>query len=470
MSATVTADTFLRKLSHSTLRKLSDFLDPQDAWKTVLVDIQKPLGGPRYTQLHLRKFERLVFQGKSPTVELLYDWGTTNSTVGELVEILVRHKLFAAASVLLPDISAPSATTNIREAAKDPPTAFYQVETRLCENVLNKASAVKEAPYTEPDSTTQPEESQEPDHEGFYTFTYEELRQMTGNWDDKPVAEGGRRLGEGGFGTVFKGLLCSKPVAVKKLNLEENMSPEDLTTQFKQEIQTLKRLKHVNLVNMVGYSSDGQHPCLVYTYMSNGSLLDRLACLEGSSPLSWGVRCEIALGTAQGLEYLHQHNHIHRDVKSGNILLDESMVPKISDFGLTRASAKRSCTTVITERIVGTTAYMAPEALRGEITPKSDIFSFGVVLLEILSGLPPVDENRDPKLLIEMKDEIEDEEITLEEYVDKKMEDWDLESVERMYSVASQCLNERKNRRPLLKEVATELEDLTRSRFDKQKE
>ncbi|XP_017554874.2 interleukin-1 receptor-associated kinase 4 isoform X1 [Pygocentrus nattereri] len=454
MSSAVTADTFIRKLSQSTLRKLSDFLDPQDAWKTVLVDIQKPTGEPRYSQLHLRRFERLVAQGKSPTVELLYDWGTTNSTVGELVEILVRHKLLAPARVLLPDIAAPPAATNSRrEAEDDPSTKFYQEETALCGGILTKAAAVEETLYTPPDSTTEPEENQERNDEGFYTFTYKELTQITGSWDDRPVSDGGRKLGEGGFGTVFKGLLYGTPVAVKKLNLEDDLSPEELKTQFKQEIQTLTRLKHVNLVNMVGYSSDGQHPCLVYAYMPNGSLLDRLACLAGSTPLSWRVRCAIALGTARGLEYLHQHNHIHRDVKSGNILLDELFIAKISDFGLTRASAKHSCTTVITERIVGTTAYMAPEALRGEITPKSDVFSFGVVLLEIVSGLPPVEENRDPKLLIEMKHEIEDEEITLEEFVDKRMEDWDMESVEKMFTVASQCLKEGKNRRPQLKEV-----------------
>ncbi|XP_026856873.2 interleukin-1 receptor-associated kinase 4 isoform X3 [Electrophorus electricus] len=431
MSNPVTSETLIRKLKHSVLKNLSDFLDPHDEWKTVLMDIQKPTGEPRYTQLHVRRFQRLVAQGKSPTVELLFDWGTTDSTVDIVTNC-----------------------TNWR-AETDLPTAYCKNETQP----LTTVAVEREAPSTAPDSSTGPEENREPTDEGFYTFTFHELTQITKSWDDRPVSAGGSRLGEGGFGTVFKGLLNSTPVAVKKLNLVDDMSPEDLKTQFIQEIQTLKRLQHKNLVNMVGYSSDGQHSCLVYAYMSNGSLLDRLACLEGSTALPWQVRCAVALGTARGLEYLHHQNHIHRDVKSGNILLDEDFIPKISDFGLTRASSKRSCTTVITERIVGTTAYMAPEALRGEITPKSDVFSFGVVLLEILSGLPPVDENRDPKLLMEMKDEIDDEEITLQEFIDNKMEGWDMDCVEKMYSVASRCLSERKNRRPLLKEVLTELED-----------
>uniref|UniRef100_A0AAY5F576 Interleukin-1 receptor-associated kinase 4 n=1 Tax=Electrophorus electricus TaxID=8005 RepID=A0AAY5F576_ELEEL len=421
MSNPVTSETLIRKLKHSVLKNLSDFLDPHDEWKTVLMDIQKPTGEPRYTQLHVRRFQRLVAQGKSPTVELLFDWGTTDSTVGELFEILNRHKFLTMAR-LISKYSRP----------------FRAININISHGIILLCFTL---------------------NPGFYTFTFHELTQITKSWDDRPVSAGGSRLGEGGFGTVFKGLLNSTPVAVKKLNLVDDMSPEDLKTQFIQEIQTLKRLQHKNLVNMVGYSSDGQHSCLVYAYMSNGSLLDRLACLEGSTALPWQVRCAVALGTARGLEYLHHQNHIHRDVKSGNILLDEDFIPKISDFGLTRASSKRSCTTVITERIVGTTAYMAPEALRGEITPKSDVFSFGVVLLEILSGLPPVDENRDPKLLMEMKDEIDDEEITLQEFIDNKMEGWDMDCVEKMYSVASRCLSERKNRRPLLKEVLTELED-----------
>lgn len=237
---------------------------------------------------------------------------------------------------------------------------------------------------------------------------------------------------------------------------------EELRVQFNQEIQTLMTLRHENLVDMVGYSCDDQYPCLVYAYMSSGSLLDRLACLEGTPALSWYKRCLIAVGTARGLEYLHKNHHIHRDVKSGNILLDDKLVPKISDFGLTRASATRSSSTVMTERIVGTTAYMAPEALRGEITPKSDVFSFGVVLLEILSGLPPVDENRDPQFLMEMKSEIEEEELTLEDFVDKKIRDLEMPQVERTFSLACNCLSDRKNKRPVMKEVMTELEDCTK--------
>ncbi|XP_077567089.1 interleukin-1 receptor-associated kinase 4 [Stigmatopora nigra] len=299
-----------------------------------------------------------------------------------------------------------------------------------------------------------------PEQEKGPIFSYNQLREVTGNFD------GGRRIGEGGFGTVYKGFLRDKPVAIKKLNMANGISLDELQTQFNQEVQTLTALKHENLVDMVGYSHDGPVPCLVYAFMPNGSLLDRLACFGGSSPLSWQQRCLIANGTAAALEYLHSMHHVHRDVKSANILLDENLVAKMSDFGLTRASAKRTATTVMTERIVGTCAYMAPEALRGEITPKSDVFSFGVVLLELLSGLSPADENREPQLLMDMRHDIDDkdEELTLEAFVDQKMSDWDGNQVAMVYSLAADCLQERKNRRPLVTQVLSQLNVLVQNR------
>uniref|UniRef100_A0A6Q2YTA3 non-specific serine/threonine protein kinase n=1 Tax=Esox lucius TaxID=8010 RepID=A0A6Q2YTA3_ESOLU len=400
-----------------------------------------------------RRFEAVVLQGRSPTMELLNDWGTSNSTVGELVDILISRKLLAAASILLPGRLVFDSSE-------------FALGHRVKEIVYNSDDTTRPFGRTEeqplPDCSSEPHKEHK-DTAGFLRLSFDELRRVTGNFDERPVNEGGSRLGAGGFGTVYYGHINGKPVAVKKLHSTEEISLEELSVQFNQEIQTLMTLKHENLVDMVGFSCEGHHPCLLYAYMSNGSLLDRLACLDNSPLLSWHQRCLIALGTARGLDYLHRNSHVHRDVKSGNILLDKSLVPKISDFGLTRASATRSSSTVMTERIVGTTAYMANEALRGEITPKSDIYSFGVVLLEILSGQPPVDENRDPKFLMEIKDEIDEEEMTLEDFVDQKMTDWDLPSVERTYSLASDCLNDKKNKRPLTEQVLSELEDVVKS-------
>lgn len=444
MSHSVTSGTYIRHLGFGARRKLSDFLDPDDRWRDVMGSVRKPSGEFLYSRLHAKRFEGLHAQGKSPTQALLDDWGTTNSTVGELVEILKSHQLLAAASVLLPEEVSPAETVPVVQSA-----------SAVCTRPLVDRET-RPPPVTWSLPPQAPVEDTEP---GVSRFLYSELKKITGNFDDRSATSGGSRLGEGGFGTVYKGVLNNTPVAVKKLNPVEDMPMETLQDQFNQEIQTLQALKHENLVDMVGFSYDEQHLCLVYTFMANGSLLDRLACSDGGPPLSWRQRCSIAEGSTRGLEYLHLNHHIHRDVKSANILLDESFVAKISDFGLTRASPRRTSTTMMTERIVGTRAYMAPEALRGEITPKSDVYSFGVVLLEILSGLAPADENREPQFLMEMRYDIddEDEELTLEDFVDKKMRDWELSQVECIYCLASNCLHDRKNRRPTIKQVASEI-------------
>ncbi|XP_013876277.1 interleukin-1 receptor-associated kinase 4 [Austrofundulus limnaeus] len=437
---------------------LSDFLDSQDRWRDVIVSIRKPSGELRYSQHHVRRFEGLVAQGKSPTVELLNDWGTTNCTVGELVDILKSNMLLAAASFLLPEEFSSAESQQVSSVE-----TYSERPTRLLEEI--KAQPPPTSSTLQTQVLLGNDDPGLTGTGGVSSFLYSELVRVTGNFDDRSASNGGARIGEGGFGTVYKGFLNNRPVAVKKLNPVDDMPLDKLQVQFNQEIQTLRVLKHENLVDMVGFSCDEQHLCIVYAFMANGSLLDRLACLDGSPPLSWRQRCSIAEGTARGLEYLHCNHHVHRDVKSANILLDETFVAKISDFGLTRASASRTLTTMMTERIVGTRAYMAPEALRGEITSKSDIFSFGVVLLEILSGLPPADENKEPQFLMDMRYDIddEDEDLTLEEFVDKKMRDWELSQVETMYCLASNCLHDRKNRRPVIKQVISELHSVIKN-------
>ncbi|KAM8972049.1 interleukin-1 receptor-associated kinase 4 [Pelodytes ibericus] len=438
MNKTITPSSYVRNLSLGLVRQLADFMDPQEGWKTIAVDILKPSGEPRYTQFHIRRFEGTIQKGKSPTCELLYDWGTTNCTVGELTDLLVKHHFLSAASLLLPEIVKASPTCANSTMPYPEPGTKKEFTTAVCE------------------STSQEENDSD---KGYGSISFTELQRITDNFDDRPVAEGGNKLGEGGFGIVFQGKLRGRMVAVKKLTAVLDASFQELEIQFDQEIQAMANCKNENLVELLGYSHDCEHYCLVYMYMPNGSLLDRLACLNDTPPLSWQMRCNIAYGTANGIKYLHENNHIHRDIKSANILLDDTFVPKISDFGLSRGTNKLK-QTVMTEKIVGTTAYMAPEALRGEITIKSDIFSFGVVLLEIITGLAPVDEERNPLLLLDIKEEIEDEEKTLEEYIDKKMKDVELDTLEKMYSAASHCLHQMKNKRPDINTVCHELKNI----------
>nr|AID21613.1 SRKp [Arabidopsis halleri] len=194
------------------------------------------------------------------------------------------------------------------------------------------------------------------------------------------------KLGEGGFGIVYKGrLLDGQEIAVKRLS---EMSHQG-TREFKNEVNLIARLQHINLVRILGCCFDAKEKMLIYEYLENLSLDTYLFDKTQSSKLNWQKRFEIINGIARGLLYLHQDSRcmiIHRDLKASNVLLDKDMIPKISDFGMARIFA-RDEEEATTRRIVGTYGYMSPEyAMDGIYSVKSDVFSFGVLVLEIVSG------------------------------------------------------------------------------------
>ncbi|XP_078436650.1 receptor-like serine/threonine-protein kinase SD1-8 [Wolffia australiana] len=195
------------------------------------------------------------------------------------------------------------------------------------------------------------------------------------------------KIGEGGFGVVYKGILPDgQEVAVKKLT---NLSMEG-QHEFTNEVKSLAKLKHKNLVQLVGCCIDGKEKMLIYEYMKNKSLDAFIFDEKRRVLLGWRTRLDIVLGIARGLEYLHHDSGsriIHRDLKAWNILLDEAMVPKISDFGTARIFNSDEMLAK-TRKIIGTYGYMSPEyAIKGIISMKSDVFSFGVLTLEIISGI-----------------------------------------------------------------------------------
>ncbi|KAI9094278.1 hypothetical protein K1719_026860 [Acacia pycnantha] len=211
-------------------------------------------------------------------------------------------------------------------------------------------------------------------------FHLESILDATNNFSNA------NKLGQGGFGPVYKGMFPGEQeIAVKRLSSCSGQGLEE----FKNEVVLIAKLQHRNLVRLLGYCVEGDEKMLVYEYMPNRSLdsfiFDRKSCVM----LDWGKRFKIILGIARGLLYLHQDSRlriIHRDLKTSNILLDEEMNPKISDFGLARIFGGKE-TAANTSRVVGTYGYMSPEyALDGFFSVKSDVFSFGVVVLEILGG------------------------------------------------------------------------------------
>ncbi|XP_031487632.1 G-type lectin S-receptor-like serine/threonine-protein kinase At4g03230 isoform X2 [Nymphaea colorata] len=206
------------------------------------------------------------------------------------------------------------------------------------------------------------------------------IMEITNNFSES------NKLGQGGFGPVYKGTLPGEQdVAVKRLSQGSKQGYEE----FMNEVKLIAKLQHKNLVQLLGCCVEREERILIYEYMPNKSLDKFLFDPTLSTQLVWEKRFEIMVGIARGLQYLHQESRlkvIHRDLKTGNILLDGALNPKISDFGLARAFSGDH-TQVNTHRVVGTFGYMPPEyAMEGRYSTKSDVFSFGVIVLEIVSG------------------------------------------------------------------------------------
>ncbi|XP_059435867.1 cysteine-rich receptor-like protein kinase 10 [Corylus avellana] len=194
------------------------------------------------------------------------------------------------------------------------------------------------------------------------------------------------KIGKGGFGTVYKGILYNgQEIAVKRLSKTFGQG----AAEFKNEVMLVAKLQHRNLVRLLGFCLEGEEKILVYEYVPKGSLDYFLFDTERQRQLDWLSRYKIIGGIARGLLYLHEDSRlriIHRDLKASNVLLDDNMNPKISDFGMARIFVMDQ-TQGNTSRIVGTYGYMSPEyAMHGRFSVKSDVFSFGVLLLEIISG------------------------------------------------------------------------------------
>ncbi|KAJ1276962.1 hypothetical protein BS78_05G257100 [Paspalum vaginatum] len=215
---------------------------------------------------------------------------------------------------------------------------------------------------------------------GFMVYDFSQILDATANFSEE------NKLGQGGFGPVYKGRLPDGlEIAVKRLASHSGQG----VTQFKNEVQLIAKLQHTNLVRLLGCCSQEEEKILIYEYLPNKSLDFFIFDETRRALLCWSRRLAIIEGIAQGLLYLHKHSRlrvIHRDLKASNILLDCEMNPKISDFGLARIFSKNEME-LNTERIVGTYGYMAPEyASEGLFSIKSDVFSFGVLTLEIVSG------------------------------------------------------------------------------------
>lgn len=226
---------------------------------------------------------------------------------------------------------------------------------------------------------------------GTMTFTISGLSKATGNFSPS------NKIGQGGFGTVYKGKLKDGTlVAIKRA--KKNIYDKHLSVEFQSEIRTLSSVEHLNLVRFLGYLEDEQERILVVEYVPNGTLREHLDCIHGIV-LDLATRLDIAIDVAHAVTYLHMYTDrpiIHRDIKSSNILLTENFRAKVADFGFSRLAPEDIGATHISTQVKGTAGYLDPEYLKTyQLTTKSDVYSFGVLLVELITGRRPIEHRRE---------------------------------------------------------------------------
>ncbi|KAH7436230.1 hypothetical protein KP509_05G009300 [Ceratopteris richardii] len=298
-------------------------------------------------------------------------------------------------------------------------------------------------------------------HHRVQSFTFKELGAATCEF------RGANIIGDGGFGLVYKGLLAehNQIVAIKRLNL----SAQQGNREFLVELLTLSMLQHTNIMSLIGYCADGDERLLVYEYMPLGSLEDHLhddPRLTLLKPLSWKNRIKIAAGVARGLEYLHNEASppvIYRDLKSSNILLNNNYEPKLSDFGLAKLGPVGDNAYVFT-RLMGTYGYCPPEyALTNQITQKTDVYSFGIVLLELITGRKAVDFKRreDEQILVDWVRSILEDAQDFSAMADPLLQgQFPIRSLHQAVVVAAMCTQQDASSRPPIRNVVKALTHL----------
>ncbi|XP_021715128.1 probable serine/threonine-protein kinase PBL16 [Chenopodium quinoa] len=294
-------------------------------------------------------------------------------------------------------------------------------------------------------------------------FTFQELKIITENFRPDHL------LGGGGFGSVFKGFISKdlrdsiQPIQVA-VKVHDGDNSYQGHREWLAEVIFLGQLSHPNLVKLIGYCCEEDHRVLIYEYMSRGSVENNLFS-RVLLPLSWGIRMKIAFGAAKGLAYLHDAEKpvIYRDFKTSNILLDEDYNAKLSDFGLAKDGPVGDKSHVST-RIMGTYGYAAPEyIMTGHLTPRSDVYSYGVVLLELLTGRKSLDKSRPAREqnLTDWAIPLLKEKKKLLNIIDPRLGgDYPVKGAQKAAMLAYHCLNRNPKARPLMRDIVDSLEPL----------
>ncbi|XP_028796395.1 cold-responsive protein kinase 1-like, partial [Neltuma alba] len=289
---------------------------------------------------------------------------------------------------------------------------------------------------------------------GPVNYRYKDLKSATKNFSKE------NKLGEGGFGDVYKGTLKNgKVIAIKKLDLEQSKKMEE---DFQSEVKLISNVHHRNLVRLLGCCSKGQERFLVYEYMKNNNV-GQFLFGEHKGSLNWKQRYGIILGTARGLAYLHEGFHVcimHRDIKPSNILLDDDFQPKIADFGLARLLPRDQ--SHLNTKFAGTMGYTAPEyIMHGQLSEKVDTYCYGVVVLEIISGQKSgeLKDDDEGQFLLQRAWKLYERGMHIE-FVDETLDpnEYDAEEVKKTIEIGLLCTQASPAARPTMFEVVDMLE------------
>uniref|UniRef100_A0A0D9VB01 non-specific serine/threonine protein kinase n=1 Tax=Leersia perrieri TaxID=77586 RepID=A0A0D9VB01_9ORYZ len=290
--------------------------------------------------------------------------------------------------------------------------------------------------------------------DGVKDFTFEELSHGTNDFSDSAL------IGQGGYGKVYRGILSDGTVVAIKRAQQGSLQG---SKEFFTEIELLSRLHHRNLVSLLGYCDEEDEQMLVYEFMPNGTLRDHLS-VRSKEPLNFPMRLRIALGSSRGILYLHTEADppiFHRDIKATNILLDSKFIAKVADFGLSRLApepeTEGSAPGHVSTVVKGTPGYLDPEYfLTHKLTDKSDVYSLGVVFLELLTGMQPISHGRN----IVREVVAANQSGMILSVVDSRMGSYPTECVEKFAALALRCCRDETDARPSMMEVMRELETI----------